>query len=89
MRDDLDDMLGRLAARPVPTGLDAVSAAVLEQISAPRPARASFALTGVLAAVLATGLGVAGGWSAPARAHQVAPFDGGWALAPSTLLGGG
>ncbi|MBX3595243.1 MULTISPECIES: hypothetical protein [unclassified Sphingomonas] len=88
MRDDLDDMLGRLAARPPHPGLAAVSVAVLEQISLPQPRRDGFALSGALAAVVAVSMGVAGGWSPAARA-QVATFDDSWQLAPSTLLGGG
>ncbi|NML04324.1 hypothetical protein [Sphingomonas sp. G-3-2-10] len=89
MRDDLDDMLGRLAAQPPHPGLDAVSMAVLDQISAPRPRRENFAVTSTIAAVLAVGMGVAGGWSSAAQAQQISTFDDSWELAPSTLLGGG
>lgn len=88
MRDDLDDMLGQLAARPSHPGLVAVSAAVLEQISAPQPRRDGFALTGALAAVVAVTMGVAGGGPSAAHAQEVATFDDSWQLAPSTLLGG-
>lgn len=90
MRDDLDDMLGRMAARAPHPGLEAVSATVLERISAPAgPHRENFALTGALAAVLAVTMGVAGSWSSAAYAQPVATFDDSWQLAPSTLLGGG
>ncbi len=89
MRDDLDDMLGRLAARPPHPGLEDVSATVLDRISAPRPRHDRFAVTGALAAVLAVGMGVAGGWAWQAPTHKVAALDSSWALAPSTLLGGG
>lgn len=88
MRDDLDDMLGRMAVRAPHPGLDAVSATVLERISAPQLRRENFVLTGALAAVLAVTMGVAGSWSSTAHAQQVATFDDSWRLAPSTLLGG-
>lgn len=89
MRDDLDDMLGRLAARPLHPGLEDMSALVLDRIAAPRPRQDRFAVTGAVAAVLAIGMGVAGGWAWEAPTHQVATLDGSWALAPSTLLSGG
>lgn len=90
MRDDLDDMLGRLAARPVHPGLEDMSASVLDRIAAPRPRQDRFAVTGALAAVLAVGIGLGGSWVMQAPAPgRVATFDSSLALAPSTLLGGG
>lgn len=86
MRDDLDDMLGRLAARPVHPGLEDMSASVLERIAAPRHDR--FAVTGALAAVLAVGIGLGGSWVLQAPVRQPLTFDSSLALAPSTLLGG-
>lgn len=89
MRDDLDDMLGRLAARPVHPGLEDMSASVLDRIAAPRPRQDRFAVTGALAAVLAVGMGVGGSWVMQAPVRAVATLDNGLALAPSTLLEGG
>ncbi|WHU04044.1 MULTISPECIES: hypothetical protein [unclassified Sphingomonas] len=88
MGDDLDEMLGRLAARPVHPGLEDMSASVLDRIAAPRPRQDRFAVTGALAAVLAVGMGLGGSWAMQAPAHKVATFDSSLALAPSTLLGG-
>jgi hypothetical protein len=88
MRDDLDEMLGRLAARPVHPGLEALSASVLERIAAPRPRQDRFAVTGALAAVLAVGIGLGGSWMLQAPAPKVVSFDNSLALAPSTLLSG-
>lgn len=86
MSEDLDQLLGRLSARAPHPGLDAVSAAVLDRVAAsPVPRRDTFLLTTALAAVVAVGIGVAGGLSQPAHA-QPPGLDSGWALAPSTLL---
>lgn len=90
MTDDLDQLLGRLAARPPHPRLDTISAYVFARIAeSPVQARGSFAAIGVLAALFAVGMGVAGGWSPPPEAHRAVALDAGHALAPSTLLGGG
>lgn len=89
MTDDLDQLLGRLSTRPPHTGLDAVSAAVLDCVAAGMPPRRdAFLLTGALAAILAVGIGFADGLARPAQA-EASVLDAGLALAPSTLLGGG
>lgn len=89
MTEDLDQLLGRLAHRAAHPRLDAVSQAVLDQVAAtPMPRRDTFLLTSAVAAMVAVGIGVAGGLAEPARAHATG-LDAGMALAPSTLLGGG
>jgi hypothetical protein len=63
VNDDLDQLLGRLSARGAHPGLDAMSGAVLDRIAAPAPRNANLPVTGALAATLATGVGMASGWS--------------------------
>lgn len=90
MTDDLDHLLGRLAARPPHPRLEAVTASVLDQLAAaPAPRRDNIVLASAFAALIAVGMGIAGGWTQRAEAYQAAGFDPGRALAPSTLLGGG
>jgi hypothetical protein len=89
MTEDLDHLLGRLAARPPHPRLEAVTASVLDQLTTQPPPRSdNMVLASVVAALVAVGLGVAGGWTQRAEA-RAAGLDPGWALAPSTLLGGG
>lgn len=88
MTDDLDQLLGRLSRRAAHPGLDAVSQAVLDRVSASSsPRQDAFLLTSAVAAMVAVAIGFAGGLAEPAHA-QATGLDAGLALAPSTLLGG-
>lgn len=84
----MDDLLKRLADAPVPAGLAQLDGAVLAGLAARQSeARATSRLLSV-AAVLALGVGYAGGsfMAAPATATEPTLVIAETALAPSTLL---
>lgn len=87
---DLDDLLERLARAPVPARLATMEAEMLARIAAlPTGAAAGIGSgIGMLAIVIAAGLGVVGATVPAAPAHAT-PFGMTDALAPSTLLAGG
>lgn len=90
---NLDDILGRLGAAPVPAALADIDDAVLAGLARYRAATSapSGRAMGVAAAV-ALGIGVAGATlpGTPAQAAPaLSPFGTTAALAPSSLLGGG
>ncbi len=88
MNDDLDKLLARISAQAPHPGLEELSAAVLDHIAAsPIPRRDTFLATSAVAALVAVGVGFAGGAIKPAHA-QAPTFNPAWALAPSTLLVG-
>ena len=86
--DDVDRMLARLAAAPLPRALDDIAHDVLDRIAAPPPPRVSLGL-GIMTGIAAVTLGiVSGGLGAQvALAAPGLPLLGpDTPLAPSTLL---
>ena len=89
----LDEMLGKLRARPLPSRLMAIDDAVLSQLAERRAGAAplSGGMIG-LAVVTAMGMGLAGAVVPGTRAEAVpslSPFGAPADLAPSTLLDSG
>jgi hypothetical protein len=94
MSMELDEVLGRLSAAPVPPGLaeieDRVFARVREEAAFAAQATNRLRI-GAVAAVAALGLGVAAGSpvTAVAAPNTLSPFGPSSPLAPSTLLASG
>lgn len=90
MDTDLDVALRRLAEQPVHPGLASLEGDVLKLIAAERRTHGATLKSGMLAAVGAVALGIAGGGlssaAASARAPTLSPFGPSVPLAPSTLL---
>lgn len=90
MDTDLDAALRRLAEQPVHPGLANLENDVLKLIAAERRAGGVTMRSGMLAAVGAVSLGIAGGGlssaAATAQVPTLSPFGPSVPLAPSTLL---
>ena len=82
---DIDAVLARMAVEPVPAGLAAIDSVVLARIAA-GPATTVGTGIGLLAILIAAGLGLAGAGVPSAPAQAALPFGIGGAPAPSTLL---
>ena len=89
----LDEMLGKLRARPLPSRLMAIDDAVLSQLAERRAGAAPLSGGTIgLAVVTAMGMGLAGAVVPGTRAEAVpslSPFGAPADLAPSTLLDSG
>ena len=87
MKQDLDGILARLSAGPVPPALGGIEDAVFARIDAAREVPSL--RIGALAAIGAVAIGLGSAAIAPSPAQASAPgIDASVALAPSTLLGG-
>ncbi|WP_375429039.1 hypothetical protein [uncultured Sphingomonas sp.] len=89
MDQDLDRLLGRLAAQPVPERLNRLEGDVMRRIAAARHATTPAWRAAAVGLALAVGLGVGG--AAAAGGSRSAPLGlelaNGAGLAPSALLG--
>ena len=83
---DIDTALATLRDDPLPPGLDTIDTGVMREIvrDAARPIGTGI---GLLAVVMAAGLGMAGASEGPPPARRVVPFGLDGARAPSLLLG--
>lgn len=93
MNDDLDRLIERLRAQPLPDRLNRVEGDVLRRIRAARPTPAVVPVWRAAAVGLALAAGLGVGGAATAVGSQTAPSASGLMdaskLAPSSLLGGG
>lgn len=89
--DDIDKVLARLAAAPIPAGLDGLEARVFAGIGKqPTTRSAGLGLGAIMVTALAMGMastGIPTAASADASASLM-PLGGIFPLAPSTLLAG-